>query len=340
MNVGIVKTVSYLASTVLLAGVAYVAYDYYTDGRARTYFKKERVGRVLNGVKSPAAPRAAALDYDTDIRSSVVDFDWTGRLPAVVEEVTTAATDEVVVQLTPVSDVLEVLMVLVDERDPGESLCLVRLADLQANPRDRWFGVGSTAASPDGEFSVYRITGEGVEFSFEDDGREREFLKPSSRTGADLIASIEEGAEFKLRASTSLIAKAGDLKPDLPKTTERRNGQFYLGTEDAEAFARDYQSILASDVTTRTYMKDGKRAGVELTEVREGSIAARHGAQSGDVVISINAVPVRGKEDILLYLRGEGQGLRRYEVVVESEGGLERTVVYRVERRTPRKVSR
>lgn len=327
MNVGIVKTVSYLASTVLLAGVAYVAYDYYTDGRARTYFKKERVGRVLNGVKSPAAPRAAALDYDTDIRSSVVDFDWTGRLPAVVEEVTTAATDEVVVQLTPVSDVLEVLMVLVDERDPGESLCLVRLADLQANPRDRWFGVGSTAASPDGEFSVYRITGEGVEFSFEDDGREREFLKPSSRTGADLIASIEEGAEFKLRTSTSLIAKAGDLKPDLPKTTERRNGQFYLGTEDAEAFARDYQSILASDVTTRTYMKDGKRAGVELTEVREGSIAARHGAQSGDVVISINGTPVSSQQEAIAFAKANSEQYSVWTVEVLRLGRVE-TVVY------------
>ncbi len=327
MNVGIVKTASYLASTVLLAGVAYVAYDYYTDERTRTYFKKERVGKVLNGVESPAAPRAAALDYDRDIRPSVVNFDWTGQPPVVVEEVSSAATDEVVVRLTPVSEVLEVLMVLVDELDPGQSLCLVRLADLQANPRDRWFGIGSTAASPDGEFSVYRITGEGVEFSFEDEGREREFLTPSSRTGADLISTIDEGAEFRRRRSTSLIAKAGEVKPELPKTTERRNGQYFLGTDDAEAFARDYQSILSTDVSTRTFMKDGKRAGLELTEVREGSIAARHGAQSGDVIISINGTPVSSQQEAIAFAKANSERYTVWTVEVLRLGRVE-TVVY------------
>ena len=52
MNVGIVKTASYLASTVFLAGVAYVAYDYYTDGRNRAYFDLKRADSVLNNVKS------------------------------------------------------------------------------------------------------------------------------------------------------------------------------------------------------------------------------------------------------------------------------------------------
>lgn len=328
MNVGIVKTVSYLASTVLLAGVAYVAYDYYTDGRTRTYFKKERVGKVLNGVRSPEAPRAAALNYEEDIRPSVVEFDWTGKPPALVEEVTPGTTDEVVVRLTPVSEVLEVLMVLVDERDPGESLCLVRLADLQANPRDRWFGVGSTTTSPDGEFSVYRITGQGVEFSFEDEGREREFLTPSSRTGADLISTIEEGMEFKRRKTTSLIAKAGDAERDLPKTTERRNGQYYLGTEDAEAFARDYQSILSSEVKTRTRMKDGKRAGVELTEVREGSIAARHGAQSGDVIISINGTPVSSQQEAIAFAKANSERYTVWTVEVLRLGRVEKVVYH------------
>ncbi len=327
MNVGIVKTASYLASTVFLAGVAYVAYDYYTDGRNRAYFDLKRADSVLNNVKSPAAPRAAALDYEEDIKPAILLSNWTGALPEVVQEVAPTTTDDVAVRLTPVSEVLEVLMVLVDERDPGESLCLVRLADLQADPRDRWFAIGSTATSPEGEFSVYRITAGGVEFSFEDEERAREFLAPSSRTGADLIASLEEGAEFKTRQRTSLIAKAGLQEPDLPTRTEQVNGQFYLGTEDAEAFARDYQSILSNDVKTRTYMKDGKRAGVELTEVREGSIAGRHGAQSGDVVISINGTPVGSQQEAISFAQANSERYSVWTIEVLRLGRVE-TVVY------------
>ena len=105
---------------------------------------------------STSPPRAAALVYDTDIRPAVVNFDWTGKPPAVVQEPTAGTSDEVEVRLTPVSDVLEVLMVLVDELDPGESLCLVRMADATANPRDRWLAIGSTASSPDGAVAWQR----------------------------------------------------------------------------------------------------------------------------------------------------------------------------------------
>ena len=327
MNVGIVKTASYLASTLLLVGVAYVAYDYYTDGRNRAYFDLKRADSVLNNVKSPAAPRAAALDYEDDIKPAILLSNWTGALPEIVEESVSTATDEVVARLTPVSEVLEVLMVLVDERDPGESLCLVRLADLQADPSDRWFAVGSTAKSPEGEFSVYRITGAGVEFSFEDEEREREFLTPSSLTGADLIESLADGTEFRTRSGTSLIAIAGQQESDLRARTEQVNGQFYLGTEDAEAFAQDYQSILSSDVKTRTYMKDGKRAGVEITEVREGSIAGRHGAQSGDVVISINGTPVGSQQEAFGFAKANSERYSVWTVEVLRLGRVE-TLVY------------
>jgi len=327
MNVGLFKSVSYVASFALLGGVAYVAYDYYTDGRTRTFFEVARAEQVLNGVEPPSPPRAAALVYDTDIRPAVVNFDWTGKPPAVVQEPTAGTSDEVEVRLTPVSDVLEVLMVLVDGLDPGESLCLVRMADATANPRDRWLAIGSTASSPDGEFGVYRITSAGVEFSFADETREREFLAPSLRTGADLIVSLDEGDEFRTRTARSFVTAAATEVPEVPATTERRNGQYYLGSEDAAAFAQDYQRILSSDVRTKTRFVDGKRAGVELTEVKPGSIAARHGAQSGDVVISINGQPVNSQQEAIAFAKANAERYSVWTVEVLRLGRVE-TVVY------------
>lgn len=46
-----------------------------------------------------------------------------------------------------------------------------------------------------------------------------------------------------------------------------------------------------------------------------------------DILKSVNGEPVRSKEDLLGYLRGDGKGLRRYECLVERDGA-ERTVVY------------
>ena len=78
---------------------------------------------------------------------------------------------------------------------------------------------------------------------------------------------------------------------------------------------------------TKTYFKDGKRAGVELTEVREGSIVARHGGQSGDVIISINGTPVSSQQEAIAFAKSNAERYSVWEVEVLRFGRVE-TVVY------------
>lgn len=77
----------------------------------------------------------------------------------------------------------------------------------------------------------------------------------------------------------------------------------------------------------------GNPRGVRITSQPEAAtpLAASHGININDIVRSINKVAVNSKEEILEYLRGPGRGLKRYEVVVETNGA-ERTVVYHVPR--------
>ncbi len=70
-----------------------------------------------------------------------------------------------------------------------------------------------------------------------------------------------------------------------------------------------------------------------------GTPLVPHGIGQGDVVVSINKVSVGSKEDILNYLRGEGKGLERYDVLIDTNGAT-RTEVYIVRRPRPPRVAR
>ena len=78
---------------------------------------------------------------------------------------------------------------------------------------------------------------------------------------------------------------------------------------------------------TKTRFVDGKRSGVELTEVREGSIASRHGAQSGDVVISINGTPVNSQQEAIAFAKNNSERYSVWEVEVLRLGRIE-TIIY------------
>ena len=76
-----------------------------------------------------------------------------------------------------------------------------------------------------------------------------------------------------------------------------------------------------------TIYRDGKRAGLRVAEVKPGSIAAQHGAQSGDVIISINGHPVSSEQEAIKFVKNNSETTTVWQVVVENLG-RQRTVTY------------
>ena len=66
----------------------------------------------------------------------------------------------------------------------------------------------------------------------------------------------------------------------------------------------------------------GRPAGLELKSVPEGSMLRKRGYESGDVLRSVNGVPVTSKAQAMAYLKGEGKGLTRYVVEFERRGKI------------------
>ncbi len=327
MNVPTIKSLAYLSSFACVSAMAYSGYDYYENDHQVTYFDGEHAYGVLNGVEAPKAPAPVALDFAKDIMPTVVGFDWTGKPPPPPEVAEAVESVDTPAPVIPVEDILEVIMVLSDPRDPGDSYCSLRFSDSSISPAEQLFSVGASLPAPNDQVSVLNILADGVEFSFADTGRPSEVVSLSLRSnGADLIRSLGPGERIVRRTLVgSGSAGSADGTPSL--MTERRNGQFYIGSDDAKQFAEGYQQILSQDVKTKTRYVDGKRSGVELTEVREGSIASRHGAQSGDVVISINGNPVNSQQEAISFAKNNSERYSVWEVEVLRLGRIE-TIIY------------
>ena len=98
-------------------------------------------------------------------------FDWTGKPPPPPEEFSAVEEVDAPAPVVPVEDLLEVIMVAAESRNPADSICSLRFADSATSPREQLFTVGASLPAPNDHVSVLGILPDGVEFSFEDDRR-------------------------------------------------------------------------------------------------------------------------------------------------------------------------
>ena len=132
-----------------------------------------------------------------------------------------------------------------------------------------------------------------------------------------------------IRPKRSRIPTAVVRRTENPTETQLlANNNYRLGTDDVDYFNQNYADILTNDVRTSTYYdENGKRAGIEITQVKNGSIAARHGAQDGDVIISINGHKVSSQQEAIQFVKKNQDKYSVWEVVVMRLGKQE-TLVY------------
>ncbi len=330
MNVGTLKTVSYLTSFGLLGGIGYSLYDYYEKGQHEQYFDRDRAGQVLNGVQKPEPPTAKGLSYKDDIMPAIVGFDWTGAPPPPpVDPDEPGPVEETETPVTPVDEILDVIAIIAASDDPAECSCLIRLVGVPTTEAsDFLLHVGDTLPAPHSDIAILDIKPQHVTFSFSDNDREAESLRPHARSSQSMIAKAgKDGIIAPLRPT--LVAGESASAPATARfKTEKIRGQYYMGTDDAERFAQNYDQILSRDISSEThYDKDGKRAGIKIKRVSKDSIAAQHGMQDGDIIKSINGHAVNSKQEAISFAKKNKDRYKIWQVEVENLGRT-RTEVY------------
>ena len=288
-------------------------------------FDEAQVRGILESGIQIQDTRATTVDYNQQVRPLWINMNWTGKPPEIVVAPTTQKGPEKP-KYQPVAEVLSILYLQVDVVDPGKSVIMVRY---KAGGETANLKVGDNLPAPNDGIVVKRIHPEVVEFAFPDNAdRENETIVPGLHEGDILIHVVGAG---------SIVQPMRDEMPTFTRpvavvaldTRSLGGNTWELGTNDMAEFGEDYQRILTQDVQMRTHFdKDGKRSGVEITEVKPGSIASRHGVKSGDIVISINGYPVSSKQEAIKFVKNNKDTYTVWEVVVENMG-RRTTKVYR-----------
>lgn len=167
-----------------------------------------------------------------------------------------------------------------------------------------------------------------------DDGKSFEIVQPSS--GKETVVG-PGGAPWE-RGWGPAIGEGGEVteKGALARRAfqDPSTGDWIIPSEERSWIEQFGEKNLWSRLGTKPDADaQGNPRGLRITTLPEEKtpLAPTHGISVGDVIRSINGVPMTSKEDVLSYLRGDGKSLERYEVVIDTNG-RERTVVYRVSR--------
>jgi len=248
----------------------------------------EEILEVLRA-EGPQIEEARARIPKSRIDAALVALNWSGRKPVAPppppkpEDERPAEKPKI-----PVSELLQVAMIRYCSFDSEQRLASVNYRHpdpaMQAEPESTLL-IGDHLP---GQFSyvyVSAIEPEWVEFAFEDDEeREPERLVPPEVKSDYGIVYVADGEEALAPEQQSAIFKVDDPPPFRPKQTYQLGESRYLvGTDDARYVAENYTSILAREVRTARHRdpRTGKYTGLRVTKVVPGSIAERHGIQTG-----------------------------------------------------------
>ncbi|MDP6408010.1 MAG: PDZ domain-containing protein [Planctomycetota bacterium] len=338
MNVSQVKGASWLTAAGLTALLGWYVLTFVGGLDALRALFPENAKDVLTDVDQAEEVEVNLVSAKA-VERAFYDLNWTGAPPPPPPPEPEAPEPERP-RYVPVANLVKVLFTLHDEGHSDRST--VFLVYLPAAGVDGAGGgqgatgvggvslsVGDRLAAPHTAVRVHAVSALGVTFAFDDAERQFELLSvgafdPQSvivRTDEDGIVTpprrhiprVNGRAAWAFQKKTSLVAK----------------DHYALGLEDQLDFGEDFAGILAREVRHRRHRdpRTGRYDGIELTAVEPGGVAARHGAQSGDIIKSINDHPVASSSEAINFVKNNKDNFTTWVVVIENKG-KQRVVTY------------
>lgn len=339
MNTAAAKTLVWTAATVIGAGlVAHVAWFLANRIQFQTPVQRETMELHLKEVREIPQRVQNVVSYDLVNRGVGRALDWSGKPPppppVIVEpESTTAAKVR-----DPLDKYLSVRAVKVDAYNEGSSDAFIKYkSDARVTlPPAVTDGtvIKRIGERLDGDIlsqvKVVAILPEGVKFSFiNDPQRAHELVAPAEYSLGSIFRVLGDGESEPTASSVvANIPKRIDNSP-LSQTLQISPNRYRIGVEDALEIDQRYAEIITEEVATRRFRDPVTRqpAGVEVTMVKAGSIAARHGVQQGDVIKSINGHAVTSESEAIQFVKQNKDNYDVWEVEVWNRGQT-RTVTY------------
>lgn len=340
MNTSNVKALLWLTALALTAGLGWYVYDYVQHVDERHEFWDVELAKSklqdVERVEEQKVDRVSAREVELAFYPPPQGLNWTGKqAPKPVVEV--EQPQDTTPQVVPVADILRVQYVQEDARRPEHSRAYVRYKNDPRGQKKPAFpdelAVGDRLIRPWQYVRIQAIDAqEGVTFAFDDEAREHESLNVSDLDmdlGKVVVMVDEDGVR---RPTQQVLPRSEGLASawDVARTRQVDSNTWAIGREDMTEIGEDYPQIISREVRHRRHRdpRTGRYDGIELQDVKAGGVAARHGAQSGDVIKSINGHPVTSVAEATQFVRTNQDKYSVWEVVVENMG-RERTMTYR-----------
>jgi hypothetical protein len=337
MNAAKTKFLTWLAAGALGVGLCvYVVFNLKRLQEVQVPVSTERMTEVLSDTPAIVEKSEDIIPYER-VQAALISFDWPGKPPPPKTELVPEP-ELIKTTALPVKKLVKIMGYKVDGRHPEDSSVILKYLPDSKVPAPPSTGItpigvlkhpGDTLDAPIDHIAVLRVTVDGVEFGFDDDEREPELLSTEDYPLEDRIVRVTDDGQI-VTAEPSIFIPKGRTWSQAPKKTEfiGRN-RYRVGTDDIQYIGENYPQILSEDVRTGRH-KDpntGRYDGIEIKSVSPGSTAARHGAQTGDVIKSINGHPVTSTQEAINFVKNNAEMYESWKVVVENKG-QERTVTY------------
>jgi len=333
MKIGQIKLLCYVVALVLVGLGAKDVYAYIQARNGTPLREKveEDVRVALERVERITRERTGIVSYD-DVKRGFHSFNWTGEAPPeVVEPVAGEVAEKPKV---PVSDLIVVLMLRIDTDDAEQSVASITYATAAMMVSEvvvagQDLRKGDTLLDPYTWAKVSKVSLAGVEFEFDEEGRENEVVAPDNDIESEIYFTDAEGVIRPNVVNSNIVRRPGLAQRFREQTYERRPGEFRIGFEDQKDIAVNYPTILSTDIRHRRHRhpKTGRFDGIEIQSVAPGSFASRHGAQAGDIIRSINKHAVSSVAEITSFVREHENEYTVWEVEIENQGKI-RTMTY------------
>ena len=331
MRISQIKTLCWLGNGLVLVGAAYVGLHFW-----QTFESRGKVAQVEwpdTGGKGAIERRwPGAVTGFTAIWSTPVN----GLVPKPPEktEGPRVPTDPSKIFLAK----FQLMTVWTDEGDPFRSVAFLKSS---GGSKDAGLLPVRTGERLDGFTFVGIETERGLPtLLFTHPEIEKPVRMSLSGSPDQTLARAGERLVRELAAATAIAKPVTDPsrieRPAFRDIVSDPSGLTWRMPKEETAWWEDFgeERVLAKLAVQNKQDADGRPVGVTLrSQPGQGTpVGEGRGLGVNDTIKAVNGVPIGTKEDILRYLRGEGRGLTRYEVLVEDETGRERTVVYIIER--------
>ncbi len=330
MNIQSVKQLVWVGAIALGGSLAWEVFDFSKQKAVlQQYVPRENIEQAIYGdVEEGAKDTTRPTVLVSSLNKGFANLNWTGELP---KEPVKVVGPKQVEKEVPKDQVKDLLVITVLGSSPNREAAFAyvvytnsALAQLMPTVSDRLLHVGSKLKGKFSNIEVEGIEAAGVRFKFNDQERESELVgfEPYG-DGALSIGTLGENELPPLNDALGSVSKElADAYRRPTRTTQVRRNHYRIGTESLAEVNANYTRILSNDIRYRKARdRSGRRGkGIEITQVKAGSVPAEAGLQAGDVLISVNDHLVTSESDLVNFIKRESGNTDQWEAVFESNG--------------------